>query len=209
MVDLSYGQSMSGSVQVGRSLPLQMQNYGLAIDYTRDLSRGIIRVGAEKYSLGLGIYTAQVSYKAGEGKSTGGNFFMTVRTGWMSLLSNKTWLVTVTPEFILLSRMSVASYSQSTIDGEKFQSASLSSYSGNGSIRLPFYVGKKMNWRMGQSDLFIGASFSTLMQNFSSKKDTVVATSPSTGKVTSLEKTSQGSYQLRAFSLQLHLSFVM
>ncbi len=208
-VDLSFGQSISGSINVGKSHPLQQQSFALGFDYVGNLSRGLLGTGNERFSLGLGMYTAQVSYDAGGIKNSGGNFFLTARTGWMTLVASKNWLVQLTPEFILFSKMSTASYSQTTIDGDNFQSASLSTFSGNGSIRLPVYVGKKINWKLGRADLFVGGSFSTLMQSFSKRNDTVVATSPSTGKVNSLEKNSAGSYQLQAFSIAFHLTFVM
>ncbi len=208
-VDLSFGQSISGSINTGKSAPLQQQSFALGMDYVGNLSRGLLGGGNERWSLGLGIYTAQVSYNAGGVKNTGGNFFLTARTGWLAFIGGKNWLLQLTPEFILFSRMSVASYSQTTIDGENFQSASLSTFAGNGSIRLPVYVGKKMNWKLGQAELFLGGSLSTLIQSFSQRNDTVVATSPSTGKVNSLEKNSSGSYQLQAMSISFHLTFIL
>lgn len=147
-VDISYGQSISGSFNIGKSLPLQQQTFALGLDYVGTMKRGLLGGGNERFSLGLGIYTAQVSYNAGGTRNTGGNFFMTARTGYMTLVASKNWLVQLTPEFILFSKMSAASYSQTTIDGENFQSASLSSFSGNGSLRLPVYVGKKINWKL-------------------------------------------------------------
>jgi hypothetical protein len=207
-VDMSFGQSIGGSINTGKSSPLQQQSFSLGMDYVGNLSRGLLGSN-ERWSLGLGINTAQVSYTAGGVKNTGGNFFLTARTGWMAFLGGKNWLLQITPEFILFSRMSVASYSQTTIDGENFQSASLSTFGGNGSIRLPIYLGKKMNWKLGQAELFLGASLSTLIQSFSQRNDTVVATSPSTGKVNSLEKNSTGSYALQAMSLSFHLTFIL
>jgi hypothetical protein len=208
-VDLNFGQSISGNINTGNSSPLQQQSFALSGDYVGNLSRGLLGGGNERWSLGLGIYTAQVSYTAGAVKNTGGNFFLTARTGWMAFVGGKNWLLQLTPEFILFSRMSVASYSQTTIDGENFQSASLSTYAGNGSIRVPVYVGKKINWKLGRAELFVGGSLSTLIQSFSQRSDTVVATSPSTGKVNSLEKNSSGSYQLQAMSLSFHLTFIL
>lgn len=208
-VDLSFGPSISGNINMGKSLPVQQQSFALGVDYVGNMSRGLMGRGNERFSLGLGIYTGQVSYNAGGVKYTGGNFFLTARTGWIMLVANKNWLVQLTPEFILYSRMSVASYSQTTIDGENFQSASLSTFGGNGSVRLPFYVGKKINWKLGRADLFLGGSVSTLIQSFSKREDTVVATSPSTGNVTSIEKKSTGSYQLQVLSIAFHLTFMM
>jgi hypothetical protein len=207
-VDLSFGQSVSGSINTGKSSPLSQQSFALSGDYVGNMKRGLLGSN-ERWSLGLGLYTAQVSYNAGGVKNTGGNFFLTARTGWMAFVGGKNWLVQLTPEFIIFSRMSVASYSQSTIDGENFQSASLSTYAGNGSIRVPLYVGKKMNWKLGKAELFLGGSLSTLIQSFSQRNDTVVATSPSTGKVNSLEKNTSGSYQLQAMSLSFHLTFIL
>ncbi|WP_141734751.1 hypothetical protein [Oligoflexus tunisiensis] len=208
-VDLNFGQSISGSINIGKSLPLQQQSFGLGIDYVGTMKRGLLGSGNERYSLGLGVNTASVSYNAGGIKNTGGNFFLSVRTGWMALVGGKNWLLQLTPEFILYSKMSVASYSQSTIDGENFQSASLSTFGGNGTIRLPFYVGRKINWKLGKADLFLGGSVAMLMQSFSKRVDTVVATSPSTGKVNSIEKSSSGSYQLQTLSLAFHITFIM
>jgi hypothetical protein len=208
-VDLNFGQSVSGNISIGKSHPLQQQNFALAADYVGNMKGGLLGSGNERWSLGLGLNTAQVSYTAGGVKNTGGNFFITVRTGWLALVGGKNWLVQLTPEFILYSRMSVASYSQTMIDGENFQSASLSTFGGNGSVRVPLYVGKKMNWKLGKADLFLGASLSTLMQSFSKRNDTVVATSPSTGKVNSIEKNSSGSFQLQALSLSFHMTFLM
>jgi hypothetical protein len=208
-VDLNFGQSLSGSINMGKSLPLKQQSFGLGIDYVGKMKRGLLGSGDELFSLGLGVYTGQVSYNAGEIKNSGGNFFLTARAGWMTLFGGKNWLLQLTPEFVLYSKMSVASYSETTIDGENFQSASLSTYSGNGTIRLPLYVGRKINWKLGKADLFLGGSGSLLMQNFSQRVDTVVATSPSTGKVNSIEKSSSGSYQLRTVSFAFHLTFIM
>lgn len=208
-VDLSFGQSLSGSINTGQSSPLSQQSFSLSGDYVGNMSRGLLGGGNERWSLGLGLYTGQVSYNAGGVKNTGGNFFLTARTGWMAFVGSKNWLLQLTPEFILFSRMSVASYSQTTIDGENFQSASLSTFAGNGSIRVPLYVGKKMNWKLGKAELFLGGSLSTMIQSFSKRNDTVVATSPSTGKVNSLEKNTAGSYQLQAMSLSFHLTFIL
>lgn len=205
LIDMNLGRSVSGSFQ-GSSL--QQQTYGLNLDYMGTMRQGIFGFGAENYGLGLGIYTAQLSYQSNAVKYTGGNFFVTFRLGWLSLLARRSWLISFTPEIILLSRLAVASYSEAILDGESFQSASLSDYSGHGAIRLPFYIGKRLGLKFGSYDLYVGASISSMIQNFSSKNDNVVATSPSSGQVSSLDKSSQGNYPLQLVSLQLNLSFL-
>lgn len=208
-VDLNYGHSISGTFNTGKSVPATQSSFALSMDYVSNLSRGLLGTGAERYGLGLGLYLAQVSYAVGETKNTGGNFFVTARTNWLILVANKNWLVQLTPEFVLFSRLTAASYSQTTIDGENAESASVSTYSGNGSIRLPLYLGKKLSWKLGKADLYFGGSLAMLLQNFSKRQDAVAATSPSTGKVTTLEKSSQGSYALQVISIQFHLTFLM
>lgn len=208
-VDLSYGRTLTGSLQVGKKLALEQQGFALAADYVRNLSRGLIRNGNESFSLGLGFYTAQVNYRGSGVTSTGGNVFLTARTGWLLFLANKTWLIQLTPEFILYSYLSAGSYSESIIGGESFRSSSLSTFSGSGSMRLPFYLGKKLNWRPGGKDLYCGAALSTLVESFAKRHDTVVATSPSTGSVNTIKKSSRGSYQLQALTLDFHLTFLL
>jgi hypothetical protein len=208
-VDLGVGRSMSGSFNTGNSLPLQQQSLAICADYIGVLSRGFLGGGNERFGLGLGLYVAQVNYTAGAVKNTGGNFFLTARAGWLLLAVGKTWLIQVTPEFLLYSRMSAASYSTTTVDDERVQSASLSSFRGMGAVRLSVSAGRKINFKLGQAEIFAGGGFSALTQSFSQREDTVVATSPSTGKVTSLKKNRGGSYSLQAMSLELHLTFML
>ena len=63
--------------------------------------------------------------------------------------------------------------------------------------------------KLGQAELFAGGGLSMLMQSFNQREDTVVATSPSTGKVTSLKKSRGGSYSLQTMAIELHLTFML
>lgn len=209
LVDTSLGQSVSGSLRAGRSFQAKQQLYALRVEYVRNMTKPLLRLGPEQYAVGLGLQLGSISYRVGESKNTGGNMAITLRLGWKTALSNKQWLLAFSPEFVLLSRMSAASFTETTIDDERFQSASLSDYNGHGSAGLGLSLYRNLGLKLGRSEVMVGGSLGLMSQRFSRKVDTVVSTSPSTGQATTISKSTSGAFALNTTLLQLHLAFSM
>lgn len=205
--EASIGQSLSGTFTSGKSFALKQQILTLASHYRGDLRYSLLP-GKNHFLLGGSLHTGSLSYRAGDSLAQGMHLAFGLRGGY-AWSPREAISVFLLPELMLDSRLSAASFSESFLDGRLIQSASLSEYSGRGGFGFSLGGNYRFAVKWFNFQPYLGLSLLKLKQSYQQKKDRVVSTTPSSGLVESLSKTSRGQYSLDSWAIQLQVGSLL